>query len=155
MTPDLQTALDKANARVAAMSPEQRDDMWRKQRQSFIRGMTTPCEHGVLDFEQCGKCRAEAQFRFNVSEMVGKLTHIQKRALEELCVDYGRGPRHLSANLLIPEKEAREILRFFRQEGICDYGCLMREDESLLAGKGYWLGKFGHAVRAQVREQPW
>lgn len=27
------------------------------QRQSFVRGMTTPCEHGVLDFEQCPDCR--------------------------------------------------------------------------------------------------
>lgn len=29
------------------------------QRQSFIRGMTTRCEHGELDFEQCPKCRGE------------------------------------------------------------------------------------------------
>lgn len=26
------------------------------QRKSFIRGMTTPCEHGELDFEQCPQC---------------------------------------------------------------------------------------------------
>lgn len=27
------------------------------QRQSWIRGMCTPCEHGELDFEQCPQCR--------------------------------------------------------------------------------------------------
>lgn len=26
------------------------------QRQSWVRGMTTPCEHGELDFEQCPGC---------------------------------------------------------------------------------------------------
>lgn len=26
------------------------------QRQSWVRGMTTRCEHGELDFEQCPKC---------------------------------------------------------------------------------------------------
>lgn len=30
------------------------------QRRSWVRGMTTPCEHGELDFEQCPKCRAWA-----------------------------------------------------------------------------------------------
>lgn len=28
------------------------------QRQSWVRGMTARCEHGELDFEQCGKCRS-------------------------------------------------------------------------------------------------
>jgi hypothetical protein len=27
------------------------------QRQSWVRAMTTGCEHGVLDFEQCPDCR--------------------------------------------------------------------------------------------------
>jgi len=27
------------------------------QSQSWVRGMTTPCEHGELDFEQCPQCR--------------------------------------------------------------------------------------------------
>ena len=30
------------------------------QRESWVRAMTTPCEHGVLDFEQCGECRGSA-----------------------------------------------------------------------------------------------
>lgn len=29
------------------------------QRQSWVRGMTTPCEHGELDFEQCQECRSQ------------------------------------------------------------------------------------------------
>jgi hypothetical protein len=27
------------------------------QRKSWVRGMCTPCEHGVMDFEQCPDCR--------------------------------------------------------------------------------------------------
>lgn len=26
------------------------------QRRSWVHGMTTPCEHGELDFEQCPEC---------------------------------------------------------------------------------------------------
>jgi len=40
------------------MTPEQRKAHDEAQRASFVRGMTTPCEHGVLDFEQCAECRA-------------------------------------------------------------------------------------------------
>lgn len=36
------------------------DDEREAQRQSFVRAMTTPCEHGVLDFEQCAECRAQS-----------------------------------------------------------------------------------------------
>lgn len=28
------------------------------QRQSWVRGMTARCEHGVVDFEQCSECRS-------------------------------------------------------------------------------------------------
>lgn len=28
-----------------------------EQRESWVRGMCTPCEHGVVDFEQCVDCR--------------------------------------------------------------------------------------------------
>ena len=53
----LQGLISKANARYDAMSPEQQADMWRKQRDSFVRAMTTPCEHGELDWETCVGCR--------------------------------------------------------------------------------------------------
>lgn len=46
----------------AAMPPAERAELEGRERQaqreSWVRGMTTPCEHGVLDFEQCGECRA-------------------------------------------------------------------------------------------------
>lgn len=29
-----------------------------EQRESWVRAMTTPCEHGELDFEQCPECRS-------------------------------------------------------------------------------------------------
>jgi hypothetical protein len=54
---ELQDLVQKANARLAAMSPEDQAAHWEAQRQSFVRGMTTPCEHGELDFEQCERCR--------------------------------------------------------------------------------------------------
>lgn len=49
-----------AQRAYAAMAPEQRATMKRQQRESFIRAMTTPCEHGVLDFEDCAECRRAA-----------------------------------------------------------------------------------------------
>lgn len=50
--PTLEEMLDAAQ--IHQMTPAEIE----AQRQSFIRGMTTPCEHGVLDFEQCPECRA-------------------------------------------------------------------------------------------------
>lgn len=40
-------------AQIHQMTPAEIEE----QRQSWVRGMTTGCEHGVLDFEQCPKCR--------------------------------------------------------------------------------------------------
>lgn len=48
--PTLEEMLDAAQ--IHQMTPAEID----AQRQSFIRAMTTPCEHGVLDFEQCPDC---------------------------------------------------------------------------------------------------
>ena len=55
---DMQALVAAAMARFNALSPEERAAHRAEQRKSFIRGMTTPCEHGRLDFEQCGDCRA-------------------------------------------------------------------------------------------------
>lgn len=49
--------VEQSKARLAAMSEDERQAMWKAQRESFARAMTTPCEHGVLDFEQCSECR--------------------------------------------------------------------------------------------------
>lgn len=48
-----------AHARQHTMSPAEIEE----QRASWVRAFTTPCEHGVLDFEQCPDCRAEASAR--------------------------------------------------------------------------------------------
>jgi hypothetical protein len=54
---DLQDLLIEARKRVAAMTPEERRQMEEEQRASWVRAMTTGCDHGVLDFEQCPECR--------------------------------------------------------------------------------------------------
>lgn len=56
----LQEAVEAVRRRYEAMTPEQQKAMWQAQKESFVRGMTTPCEHGMLDFEQCGECRSLA-----------------------------------------------------------------------------------------------
>ena len=42
-------------ARERRMTPEEIEE----QRQSWVRGMTARCEHGVVDFEQCPDCRKD------------------------------------------------------------------------------------------------
>lgn len=54
---ELDKLLEQAKQHMARMSPEDRRKMYEEQKQSFIRAFTTPCEHGVLDFGQCPKCR--------------------------------------------------------------------------------------------------
>jgi len=43
---------------VAARNYEMTEADTQAQRESWVKGMTTPCEHGVLDFETCADCRA-------------------------------------------------------------------------------------------------
>lgn len=54
---ELDKLLEQVKQHMARMSPEDRRKMYEEQKQSFVRAFTTPCEHGVLDFEQCPKCR--------------------------------------------------------------------------------------------------
>jgi hypothetical protein len=54
---DLAKLLEAAKARVDAMTPIERAEMHQAQRESWARGMCTPCEHGELDFEECRFCR--------------------------------------------------------------------------------------------------
>ena len=59
--PDKLTALAREAAqRFAALPEAERRLIKSLQRASYIRGMTTPCDHGILDFEQCGDCRAQS-----------------------------------------------------------------------------------------------
>lgn len=48
----LKRLLDAARS-APPMTPEEIE----AQRQSWLRGMTKGCEHGVLDYEQCEECR--------------------------------------------------------------------------------------------------
>lgn len=52
--PTLQELLDASQ--IHQMTPEE----IQAQRESWARGMG-PCEHGVLDFEDCPQCRAKAR----------------------------------------------------------------------------------------------
>lgn len=58
--PRLKRLLAAAKAQIKKMSEAEVDAMLAAQRESWVRGMTTPCEHGVLDFEQCRDCRNPA-----------------------------------------------------------------------------------------------
>ena len=49
----LEALIDQAR-KAGPMTPAEIES----QRQSWVRGMTAKCEHGVTDFEQCPECRA-------------------------------------------------------------------------------------------------
>lgn len=57
---DINETLRKAKERMAQMSKEELDEMFKKQRESFARAMM-PCEHGVYDFEDCPECRGKTE----------------------------------------------------------------------------------------------
>lgn len=88
--------------------------------------------------------------RSAVIEVAGQLTDIHKRVLAELSSDHGQGPSHIANATGLPVREAREVLRFFRFEGVCQYGTLWDDYAGLCCGSGYWLDRFGLAVRAEV-----
>jgi hypothetical protein len=54
---ELDKLLEQAKQRMARMSPEARRAMYEEQKKSLARALSTPCEHGGLDFEQCPACR--------------------------------------------------------------------------------------------------
>lgn len=56
MTPELQAALDRANAVWNSMTPAQKAKAIDRQRESWIRAFE-PCPHGIVDFEECAQCR--------------------------------------------------------------------------------------------------
>ncbi len=55
--PELDELLKKAKEAVEKMTPEERAAMMEEQKKSFVRGMMARCEHNMLDFETCPKCR--------------------------------------------------------------------------------------------------
>lgn len=56
----LRKLIAQAKARYEALSPEEKAAHDKAQQESFVRGLTARCEHGILDFEQCPKCRGWA-----------------------------------------------------------------------------------------------
>lgn len=58
-SPELLAALEESRIRYDAMTPEEKAEVDRKQRESWIRAFG-PCDHGVLDFEECPQCRGDA-----------------------------------------------------------------------------------------------
>ncbi|WP_313194647.1 hypothetical protein [Shinella zoogloeoides] len=60
---DLAKLMEQTKARIDSMTDTERAEMHRAQRESWVRGMCTPCEHGELDFEQCQECRSGSRLR--------------------------------------------------------------------------------------------
>lgn len=56
---ELSDLLRKSREKVSSMSGADRDEMFEAQAKSFARSLQ-PCEHGVVDFEQCQDCRRAA-----------------------------------------------------------------------------------------------
>jgi hypothetical protein len=60
MAEHLSELMARIAAERAAMDPEARKELERRERQaqreSWVRAMA-PCEHGIADFEDCEECR--------------------------------------------------------------------------------------------------
>lgn len=59
----------------------------------------------------------------------------------------------VAADAGVPVKRTREIVRSFHQRGLAEFGYLMRDDENLVCGKGYWLSERGRRLKEQTEEQ--
>lgn len=66
MSPELTTLLENARKAYDAMTAEQKEEMWRAQRESWVRAFA-PCEHGDPDWETCHECLSN----FNVKKNDG------------------------------------------------------------------------------------
>ena len=60
MSDEIRQMMERIEAKRAAMPAEERRELERleleAQRASWVKAMG-PCEHGVLDFEDCAECR--------------------------------------------------------------------------------------------------
>lgn len=59
----------------------------------------------------------------------------------------------VAAEAGVPLKQTREIVRAFAEHGIAEFGWLQRQDENLIAGRGYWLTSRGLDLRERVEER--
>lgn len=85
-----------------------------------------------------------------VSDLIRGAPYEYRQALTWVSEHHGIGPRHLVSSMGVSLTYAREILALFRKEGVCDYGHLTYEYDGTLGGAGYWLDRFGIAVRKEV-----
>lgn len=60
MSDSLESLLAWAKLWEANATPEQKAEMRKAQRESFIRAFE-PCPHGMVDFEECPGCIAEGE----------------------------------------------------------------------------------------------
>ncbi|ARS29049.1 hypothetical protein [Sphingomonas sp. KC8] len=89
-----------------------------------------------------------------IAQIAAGLSKSARAILFELDEYWGKGPGHMSTALSIPSIEAREAFRELRTEGCCDFGCLIDEDTGELRGRGYWIDRFGLAVRVYLETTP-
>lgn len=90
----LDQLLAESRKRYELMTDEERAAMWEEQCRSFVRGMTTPCEHGVLDFESCQKCRIPSPLEHERDTTMNKeLAHILTQLIGESLSLVGAGDR--------------------------------------------------------------
>jgi hypothetical protein len=55
MKSSLEELLKRTVEHYKSLTQAQKDEMWRLQKESWIRGMA-PCEHGIRDWETCPDC---------------------------------------------------------------------------------------------------
>ncbi len=83
-------------------------------------------------------------------EVAAALGSDDRRVLDELCEDIGRGPTHISAVLNCTRAQARATLQNLEREGVVEYGSLVSDDDGLLRGRGYWISPFGRHVKESI-----
>lgn len=139
----IQTLLDEALARFAALSPEEQAAHIAEQRASFARGMTTPCEHGQLDFEQCVECRKPV----GVLPAPVAIPEPVARVLKCLSTKWAFPAANIAETTQLPIIFVRKALRALEVFGIAEMRTTWDEDSGLTRGRGYFLTEAGRAAQ--------
>ncbi|ESQ85414.1 hypothetical protein AEAC466_04415 [Asticcacaulis sp. AC466] len=87
----------------------------------------------------------------DMCRVVEQLSDAEIAAINEMVPEWGYGPKHISTDLGISISESRALLQSLHRKGVLNFGHLM-DDEGKLHGKGYWLDRFGEAVRQRLTE---
>lgn len=86
----------------------------------------------------------------HVISVVGELTPEHERVIFKMDTFFGRGPKYVADALQLSLTRARILLRDLARHGVCAFGPLISEEDGLMRGRGYWLDRFGQAVRDQL-----